>query len=54
LKATHGGTGFMHESFDKGRPAKFTRSWFAWANALFGQLIVELAARKPAILAGRI
>jgi meiotically up-regulated gene 157 (Mug157) protein len=54
LKTTHGGTGFMHESFDKDRPAKFTRSWFAWANALFGQLIVELAQRKPAILAGRV
>jgi len=54
LKTTHGGTGFMHESFDKDRPSKFTRSWFAWANALFGQLIVDLAARKPAILAGRI
>lgn len=54
LKATHGGTGFMHESFHKDDPAKFTRSWFAWANALFGQLIVELAARKPALLAGRI
>ncbi len=54
LKTTHGGTGFMHESFDKDNPSKFTRSWFAWANALFGQLIVELATRKPAILAGRI
>jgi uncharacterized protein len=50
LKATHGGTGFMHESFDKDNPAKFTRSWFAWANGLFGELIVELAARKPALL----
>ena len=54
LKTTHAGTGFMHESFDKDDPAKFTRPWFAWANALFGQLIVELADRKPALLAGRI
>src|SRR3546814_10331901 len=41
LKTTHGGTGFMHESFHKDDPKNFTRSWFAWANALFGQLIVE-------------
>jgi len=54
LKATHGGTGFMHESFHKDDPSKFTRPWFAWANALFGQLIVDLAARKPALIAGRI
>ncbi|MDH7640717.1 glycoside hydrolase family 125 protein [Sphingomonas oryzagri] len=51
LKTTHGGTGFMHESFDKDDPAKFTRPWFAWANALFGQLIVEIADRKPELLA---
>ncbi|EKC63996.1 Uncharacterized conserved protein UCP028846, partial [human gut metagenome] len=32
-------TGFMHESFHKDDPKKFTRSWFAWANTLFGELL---------------
>jgi meiotically up-regulated gene 157 (Mug157) protein len=51
LKATHAGTGFMHEAFHKDDPAKFTRDWFAWANTLFGELIVEIADRRPALLA---
>jgi len=53
LKTTHGGTGFMHESFNKDDPVKFTRSWFAWANGLFGELILDLERRKPALLAAR-
>jgi meiotically up-regulated gene 157 (Mug157) protein len=53
LKTTHGGTGFMHESFHKDDPAKFTRHWFAWANGLFGELILDLERRKPALLAAR-
>lgn len=53
LKATHGGTGFMHESFHKDDPSKFTRHWFAWANGLFGELILDLERRKPALLAAR-
>jgi meiotically up-regulated gene 157 (Mug157) protein len=50
LKATHAGTGFMHESFSKDDAAKFTRSWFAWANTLFGELIVRVHARYPRLL----
>lgn len=53
LKATHGGTGFMHESFHKDDPAKFTRSWFAWANGLFGDLILDIEKRAPTLLSQR-
>jgi meiotically up-regulated gene 157 (Mug157) protein len=50
LRNTTGGTGFMHESFDKDNPKKFTRSWFAWANTMFGELIMSLAENRPARL----
>ena len=42
LRDTDAGTGFMHESFHKNDPANFTRSWFAWVNTLFGELILKL------------
>lgn len=42
LMSTHGGTGFMHESFHKDDDKNFTRSWFAWANTLFGELLIKL------------
>jgi len=42
LRNTDAGTLFMHESFHKDNPEKFTRSWFAWANTLFGELILKL------------
>ena len=42
LLNTDAGTGFMHESFRKDDAGQFTRSWFAWANTLFGELIVKL------------
>ncbi len=50
LKSTHAGTGFMHESFHKDDPARFTREWFAWANTLFGELIVRLYRERPHLL----
>ncbi|MEI6139223.1 MAG: glycoside hydrolase family 125 protein [Mariniphaga sp.] len=42
LRDTDAETGFMHESFHKEDPTKFTRKWFAWVNTLFGELIVKL------------
>ena len=42
LVNTDNGTGFMHESFNKDNAAKYTRSWFAWQNTLFGELILKL------------
>ena len=42
LMNTHGGTGFMHESFDRNAPEQFTRDWFAWANSMFGELVFRL------------
>ena len=50
LVRTHAGTGFIHESFHRNDPATFTRAWFAWANTLFGELIVTLHDRRPGLL----
>ena len=50
LRDTDAGTGFIHEAFDADDPAKFSRPWFAWANGLFGELIVHLADTRPALL----
>jgi uncharacterized protein len=51
LKTTHAGTGFMHESFNADNPGSFTRPWFAWANTLFGELIITLHRKRPHLLA---
>jgi len=50
LKNTHAATGFMHESFMKDDPSQFTRKWFAWANTLFGELVLETYRAKPELL----
>lgn len=50
LKGTHAGTGFMHESFHKDDPSRFSRSWFAWANTLFGEFVLHTLERYPAVL----
>jgi meiotically up-regulated gene 157 (Mug157) protein len=50
LQTTHADTGFMHESFNKNDPKKFTRKWFAWANTIFGELVLDLYQRKPGLL----
>lgn len=50
LIKTHGDTGFMHESFHKDDPKNFTRSWFAWANTIFGELIMQVYHQRPHLL----
>ena len=54
LRDTTAGTGFIHEAFHCDNAADFTRSWFAWANTLFGELIVKLATERPHILATQL
>jgi hypothetical protein len=41
---------FMRESFNKDNPSAFSRSWFAWANTLFGELILKVHQDFPAAL----
>lgn len=50
LVKTHGDTGFMHESFHKDDPKNFTRGWFAWANTIFGEFVLQVASTKPHLL----
>jgi uncharacterized protein len=50
LQKTHAGTGFMHEAFNKDNPNKFTRPWFAWANTIFGELVLKTFNRNPTLL----
>jgi len=50
LQKTHAGTGFMHESFYKDDPKKFSRSWFAWANTLFGEFLWKTYKEKKQLL----
>jgi hypothetical protein len=48
LEATDADTGYMHEGFHSDDPKIFTRSWFAWSNSLFSQLVYK--AMKEGIL----
>ncbi len=46
LMNTDAGTGLMHEGFHKDDPTKFTRPWFAWANSLFAEFVIEVCAQQ--------
>jgi hypothetical protein len=35
------GRGALHESFNPADPARYTRDWFGWANALFAELVLR-------------
>ena len=46
LITTDAETGFIHESFHKDDPTRYTRAWFARQNSLFGELILKLVHEK--------
>lgn len=50
LVSTDAGTGFMHESFHKDDASKYTRSWFAWANTLFGEFVLKVLKEYPELV----
>lgn len=51
LLASAAGSGLMHESFAADAPERHTRPWFAWANAMFAELILVLHAERAPLLA---
>jgi meiotically up-regulated gene 157 (Mug157) protein len=44
--------GLIHESIDVQYISQYTRSWFAWANGVFADTILDLAKRKPYLIFG--
>ncbi|MFA8449630.1 MAG: glycoside hydrolase family 125 protein [Bacteroidales bacterium] len=54
LLTTHNNTGFMHESFDNNDPSQYSRAWFAWANGLFGEMVIHVNEKFPRLLRKKI
>jgi len=50
LRDTDAGTLFMHEAVNVDDANDYSRPWFGWANSLFGEMILDLAERRPWIL----
>lgn len=44
------GLGLIHESIDTFDETVWSRQWFSWANGLFGQCLLDLNTRLPAVL----
>ncbi|KAK3390969.1 hypothetical protein B0H63DRAFT_466958 [Podospora didyma] len=42
--------GLIHESIDVTWASSYTRSWFAWANGVFAETILDTAKRKPHLI----
>ncbi|RWZ55108.1 glycoside hydrolase family 125 protein [Labedella populi] len=46
LLDTDAGTSVMHESFHVDDPGVYTRPWFSWANAMFCELVLDVAGLR--------
>ena len=44
------GLGLIHESISIYDSSAYTRSWFAWANSYFAEMLLDLADRKPHLI----
>jgi len=44
------GLGLIHESQSIYSHSDYTRSWFAWANSFFAEMMLDLAQRKPGLI----
>jgi meiotically up-regulated gene 157 (Mug157) protein len=45
--------GLIHEGVNVAIGRDYTRPWFAWANSVFAQTVLDLAKRKPELLFGK-
>jgi meiotically up-regulated gene 157 (Mug157) protein len=52
IKISSGGTGYMNESNYKDDSYNFNRKWFAWANTLFGEMMLKVYHERPHLLKG--
>ncbi|KAJ2349424.1 hypothetical protein IWW50_005011 [Coemansia erecta] len=50
LKASTSGLGLIHESVNVNDGTDYTRSWFAWGNALTSQFVIDALTRFPGII----
>jgi len=50
LQDTDANTGFIHETFHRDIPEKFTRKWFAWANTIFGEFVWKVYRDEKSLL----
>ncbi|KAK5145745.1 hypothetical protein LTR32_002551 [Rachicladosporium monterosium] len=45
--------GVVHESVNVGKIGEYSRSWFAWANSVLAQAVLDVAERRPELLFGK-
>lgn len=49
FEQTDAGTGLVHEGFHKDDPARYTRPWFSWANAMFVEFVLSVCGLEIAV-----